>query len=152
MAALVRPDGLLAIAEGGLAPRSLPRDVGIGRPGLEVRLDVALQDWFSAMRAAQPGAASVVENWPGLLSGAGLAPCGTRSFLVDHPAPLDPATRAVVADWWDGIRTRVADRISADDRAALERLLDPADEDGLYRRRDLFVLSASTVHAGRAPK
>ncbi len=151
MAALVRPGGVLAIAEGGLSLRSLPRNIGIGRPGLEARLDVALQDWFSEMRAAQPGTASTVEHWPGILAGAGLTPSGTRSFLVDHPAPLDPGTRGVVTDWWGGIGERVADRISADDRATLERLLDPQNEDGLYRRPDVFVLMATTVHAGRAP-
>jgi SAM-dependent methyltransferase len=151
LARLVRPGGVLAIAEGGLSLRSLPRDIGIGRPGLEARLDVALADWFSEMRAAQPGAVSTVEHWPGLLAGGGLSPCGTRSFLVEHAAPLDPATRAVVTDWWGGIRDRVADRISAEDRATLERLLDPQDTEGLYRRPDAFVLAATTVHAGRAP-
>jgi SAM-dependent methyltransferase len=150
MAALVRPGGVLAIAEGGLPLRSLPRDIGIGRPALESRIDVALQDWFAEMRAAQPGARSTVEHWPGLLADAGLTPCGTRSFLVDHPAPLDPQTRAVVAGWWVGLRDRLADGISADDRATLDRLLDPQDEEGLYRRPDVFMLMANTVHAGRA--
>ncbi len=151
ISALLRPGGVLAIAEGGLSQRSLPRDIGIGRPGLEARLDVALQDWFSEMRAAQPGTASTVEHWPGILASAGLIPCGSRSFLVDHAAPLDTGTRAVLADWWSGIRDRVADRVSAEDRATVERLLDPHDEEGLYRRPDVFVLMATTVHAGRAP-
>lgn len=151
LAALVRPGGILAIAEGGLPARSLPRNIGFGRPGLEARLDVALDDWFSEMRAAQPGATGTVEDWPAILAGAGLVPCATRSFLVDHPAPLEPATRAMVVDRWSGIRERAADRLPADDRAALERLLDPQDEAGLHRRRDVFVLSAATVHAGRAP-
>jgi hypothetical protein len=97
LAALVRPGGVLAIAEGGLSLRSLPRDIGIGRPGLEARLDVAREEWFAEMRAVQPGAVSTVEHWPGLLAAAGLSPCGTRSFLVEHAAPLDPATRAVHA-------------------------------------------------------
>jgi SAM-dependent methyltransferase len=151
MATLLRPGGVLAIAESGLSPRSLPRSIGFGRPGLEGRLEVAMADWFAEMRGAQPGAVSTVEHWPGLLAGAGLIPCGTRSFLVDHAAPLAPAHRAVVIDWWDGLRDRVTDRISADDRATLGRLLDPQDEGGLYRRPDVFVLMATTVHAGRAP-
>jgi SAM-dependent methyltransferase len=149
IAALVRPGGVLAIAEGGLPSRSLPRDIGIGRPGLETRLEVALQDWFAEMRAAQPGATSTVEHWPALLAGAGLEPAGTRSFLVDHPAPLDSATRAIVVAGWEALRERVADRIAADDRATLDRLLDPDAPDGLYRRPDVFVLSATTVHAAR---
>lgn len=148
--ALVRPGGILAIAEGGLPVRSLPRDIGVGRPGLEARIDVAVEDWFSAMRAEQPGSVPTVEDWPALLAAAGTAPCGTRSFLVDRPAPLDPATLAVVVARWEGLRARMAERISADDLATLERLLDPRDEAGLHRRRDVFVLSATTVYAGRA--
>jgi hypothetical protein len=30
-------------------------------------------------------------------------------------------------------------------------LVDPVDPEGLNRRPDVFVLQASTVHAGRAP-
>lgn len=149
MAALVRPGGVLAIAEGGLSMRSVPRDLGIGRPGLEARLEVALGDWFAEMRAAQPGAVSAVEDWPGILAGAGLAHAGTRSFLVDRPAPLTSEARAVVVGWWAGVHERVADQVSADDRTTLERLLDPDDPEGLCRRPDVFVLSATTVHAGR---
>lgn len=150
IAAVLRPGGVLAIAEGGLALRSLPRDIGIGRPGLEARVDVALQDWFTEMRAEQSGAVSTVEHWPGLLAGAGLTPVGSRSFLVDHPAPLDARTRTVITDWWAAVRDRVEDRLSAQDRATVDRLLDPQDPDGLHHRPDLFVLMASTVHAGQA--
>lgn len=151
LASLVRPGGVLALAEGGLPQRTLPRDIGIGPPGLEARLDVALQDWFADMRAEQPGAVATVEHWPALLADAGLTPFGTRSFLVDHPAPLDTATRAVVIDGWHGIRDRLGDRIAREDRATLDRLLDPDDDAGLYRRPDLFLLTANTVHVGRAP-
>lgn len=152
MATLVRPGGVLAIAEGGLAQRVLPRDIGFGRPGLEARLDVATHDWFAEMRADQAGSVATVEDWPGILADAGLTPLGTHSFLVDHPAPLDAVTRAVVVGSWGSIRERLADLISDDDRATLDRLLDPDDEGGLYRRRDLFVLGASTVHAARAAR
>ncbi|HEV2086818.1 MAG TPA: hypothetical protein VGR21_00770 [Cryptosporangiaceae bacterium] len=91
-----------------------------------------------------------MEHWPGILAGAGLNPRGTRSFLVDHPAPLDARTREVVLARWAGTLPRVGDRISAEDRATVERLLDPDDEHGLHRRADLFLLTATTVYAGRA--
>lgn len=151
MAALLRPGGVLAIAEGGLPLRCLPRDIGIGRPGLEARLDVAVQDWFVEMRGAQPESKSTVEHWPGILAGAGLTGCGSRSFLVDHPAPLAAETRGVIVGWWGGIRDRVGDRISAEDTVTLDRLLDPEDEVSLYQRQDLFVLTADTVHTGLSP-
>jgi SAM-dependent methyltransferase len=148
--ALVRPGGVLALAEGGLPMRFLPRDIGFGRPGIGVRLEAALEDLFSEMRAAQPDAVETVEHWPAILAAAGLTPAGTRSFLVDRPAPLDPAARTVMLDWWTSIGSRVADRVSTEDRRTLERLLDPDDEKSLHHREDAFVLWASTVHAGRA--
>ncbi|MGH9217151.1 MAG: class I SAM-dependent methyltransferase, partial [Acidimicrobiales bacterium] len=39
LAALLRPGGRLALVEGGLPLRCLPFDVGLGRVGLEARLD-----------------------------------------------------------------------------------------------------------------
>jgi SAM-dependent methyltransferase len=42
------PGGTLAIMEGGLPSRFLPRDFGIGRPGLEARIDAIEAEWFAA--------------------------------------------------------------------------------------------------------
>lgn len=151
IAGVVRPGGLLAITEGGLPQRTLPRDIGVGRPGLEARVDAVAQDWFAEMRAVQDGVVAVVEHWPGILADAGLVPCGSRSFLTDLPAPLDDRARAVVAARWGGIRDRVAERLDADDLATLDRLLDADDAAGLLRRDDVYLLTAETVHAARAP-
>ena len=41
LAAVLHPRGLLAVAEGGLPMRFLPRDIGIGQAGLQARLDAA---------------------------------------------------------------------------------------------------------------
>lgn len=151
IAGLVRPGGVLAVVEGGLPQRTLPRDIGVGRPGLEARVDVAVQEWFADMRAAQPGAVATVEHWPGILADAGLVACCSRSFLTDLPAPLDERARTVVAARWEAMRERAAEHLAADDLATLDRLLDPGDPAGLRRRYDLFLLTAATVHAARAP-
>lgn len=87
-AGLLRPGGSIALAEGGLPTRQLPRDIGIGRAGLETRLDAVTADWFDDMRAALPGAVREVEDWSALFTAVGLEPQGTRSFLLDLPAPL----------------------------------------------------------------
>jgi SAM-dependent methyltransferase len=144
------PGGLLAIAEGGLAARTLPRDIGIGRPGLEARLEAAQQDWFAEMRAEQPGATPVVEDWAGLLAAAGLEPC-SRSFLVDRPAPPSAEVRELVVRQWTDTAQRAESFLDEQDRATIARLLDPDDPAGLSHRRDVFLLSATTVHVGRAP-
>lgn len=150
LAGLLRPGGLLAIAEGGLPARSLPRDIGFGEPGLEARIEVALNQWFTDMRAATTGSTATVEDWPGMLAAAGLTPCGTRSFLVDLPAPLDADARGVVVDAWTKTSERLRPVLSDSDNAALDRLLDDSDPLGLARRPDLYRLSASTVYVGRA--
>lgn len=144
------PGGTLAILEGGLAPRSLPRDFGVGRPGLQARLDAANEEWFARMRADLPGAKEATEDWAALLAAAGLRHVATRSFLVDLPAPLDDAARDHIVttfgryrDFAEGADDPVLD---ADDRATLDRLLDPQDPESLHRRADLFLLTAHTVH------
>ncbi|MFH8988300.1 class I SAM-dependent methyltransferase [Streptomyces sp. NPDC017940] len=145
------PGGVLAILEGGLAPRSLPRDFGVGRPGLQARLDAANEEWFTRMRAELPGAKETTEHWPALLAAAGLRHVATRSFLLDLPAPLDDAARAHVVATFQRYRDFAAATdstavLTAEDLATLDRLLDPQDEESLHRRADLYLLTAHTVH------
>ncbi|MGP3973157.1 class I SAM-dependent methyltransferase [Streptomyces sp. 8N114] len=145
-AGALRPGGVLAVREGGLPTRFLPRDIGIGRPGLQARLDVAEEDWFAAMRTELPGHTRTVEDWPALLVAAGLAPTGSRTFLTDLSAPLDPVARAHVRARVERFRDGLADSLSAEDLATLDTLLDDASPDGILRRPDVFYLTATTVH------
>jgi SAM-dependent methyltransferase len=145
-AGALRPGGVLAVCEGGLPTRFLPRDIGIGRPGLQARLDAAEEDWFTAMRTELPGHARTVEDWPALLVAAGLAPTGSRTFLTDLSAPLDPVARAHLRARVERFRDGLADSLSAEDLATLDTLLDDASTDGILRRPDVFYLTATTVH------
>ncbi|MBT2409465.1 class I SAM-dependent methyltransferase [Streptomyces sp. ISL-12] len=146
-AACLAPGGTLALLEGGLPVRFLPRDLGLGRPGLQARLDAAHEDAFTRMRESLPGSVAVTEDWPALLTAAGLKHTGTRSFLLDLPAPVSDKARAHVAATLTRLRDLGADAgLDAGDRAVLDRLLDPDDEAGVHRRPDLFVLAAHTVH------
>ncbi|PJM97644.1 class I SAM-dependent methyltransferase [Streptomyces sp. CB01373] len=140
------PGGTLALLEGGLPARFLARDLGIGRPGLQARIDVVQEDWFSRMRAELPGSVAETEDWPALLASAGLEPAGTRSFLLDLPAPVSDQARAYVAAELNRLREALEGGITAEDRATLDRLLDPDDEASVHRRSDLFVLRAYTVY------
>ncbi|MFI1358565.1 class I SAM-dependent methyltransferase [Streptomyces sp. NPDC020898] len=152
LAAVLAPGGTLAVMEGGLPERNLPRDLGFGRPGLEARLDVIEQGWFNEMRTTLPGHVRETEDWPALLAAAGLRPAGTRSFLLDLPAPLTDEARTYVIGVFDRRRTMFADELDADDRATLDRLLDPDDKAGLYHRPDVYVLATHTVHTGSRPQ
>ncbi|MEU1470477.1 class I SAM-dependent methyltransferase [Streptomyces sp. NPDC005761] len=148
-AALLNPGGTVALVEGGLQPRQLPRDLGFGRPGIEARMEAIQAEAFEEMRADLPDARRENEDWAALFTAVGLTPQGTRSFLLDLPAPLgDVARDHVIAELTrrrDGLR----DRLDADDIAVLDRLLDPEDPAGLHRRRDTYLLLARTVHLGR---
>ncbi|WP_406253282.1 class I SAM-dependent methyltransferase [Streptomyces atratus] len=148
-AALLRPGGTVALVEGGLQPRRLPRDIGIGRPGLEARLEAINAARFEDMRAALPGATRETEDWSALFTAVGLAPQGTRSFLLDLPAPLSDRARDHVVTEFARRRQMFEEELTAEDIAVLDRLLDPDDPAGLLRRPDVYLLSARTVHLGR---
>ncbi len=145
-AARLAPGGTLALLEGGLPARFLPRDLGIGRPGLQARLDALEEEWFARMRADLPGAVAETEDWPGLMAAAGLRHTGTRSFLLDLPAPTTDRARDHVATVLSRTRDGFGDELDATDRATLDRLLDPEDPASVHRRRDVFVLAAHTVY------
>ncbi|GHC72048.1 class I SAM-dependent methyltransferase [Streptomyces cinnamoneus] len=150
LAGLLEPGGVLAVVEGGLPARWLPRDIGFGRPGLQDRLAAATAERFSRMRAELPGSVAVVEDWAGMLRTAGLTEVRSKTFLVDHPAPLAPDVRQSVRQMLQRQRT-VLGELDADDLATIDRLLDPADPAGIDRRPDVFLLTAKTVHFGRRP-
>ncbi|WP_395571333.1 class I SAM-dependent methyltransferase [Streptomyces sp. BK79] len=151
LAAHLAPGGTLAVLEGGLPARFLPRDLGIGRPGLQARMHAVEEDFFAEMRASLPGTVAETEDWPAMLTAAGLKHTGTRSFLLDLPAPVPDAARAHVAASLSRLRERIGDGLDATDRATLDRLLDPDDEAGVHRRQDVFVLVAHTVYTAVRP-
>ncbi|AVV47870.1 class I SAM-dependent methyltransferase [Streptomyces sp. ID05-04B] len=140
------PGGTLAIMEGGLPTRFLPRDPGFGRPGLEARLDVLEAQWFARMRADLPGSVAVTEDWAALLGAAGLTHSRSRSFLLDLPAPASDRARAYVVASLSRLREAFGEDLDPEDRATVDRLLDPDDEASVHRRADVFVLAAHTVH------
>lgn len=145
----LRPGGVIAIVEGGLPSRWIPRDIGIGRPGLAGRLDIAAADGFQNMRDELPGSVRAVEDWPSLLEQAGCVNTGTRTVLIDRPGDADVRT------WLRGRLARHRDGISsvldADDLATLDRLIDPTDPEGIDLRPDVFHLGAKSVHIGYRP-
>ncbi|WBB54706.1 class I SAM-dependent methyltransferase [Verrucosispora sp. WMMD573] len=151
LAALLARDGRLALAEGGLPARHLPWDLGVGDPGLELRLHTAEDRWFVRMRAALPGGRPMPYGWDEALRRAGLDPATTVTTLSELPSPLaPPARRAVVNRLANRIsRLRHTGLLTAADLQTWDRLLDPADPAWLGDRRDVFLLEARSVHVGR---
>lgn len=144
---LVQPGGRVVLVEGGLPLRCLPHDIGLGRPGLEARLDEARARWFVDMRA-ELGGVSMPYGWPEALGRAGLVEVRSRGFVAERTAPLDDAGWAVVEQHLRSARDELGDRLDPDDRTVIARLLAPDDPAYLRGRDDLMVTAVRTVHTG----
>jgi SAM-dependent methyltransferase len=149
LARILASGGWLALCEGGLATRCLPWDLGIGEPGLGLRLTAARDRWFVRMRGDMPGARSLPVGWNKALERAGLTDVFSYSYLIDHPAPASEAVRQSVVDWLAWVSTVGEDQLTPSDHETITHLLDPTDKAYVGTRDDVFVLGASTVHLGR---
>jgi SAM-dependent methyltransferase len=139
---LVRPGGLLALREGGLPNRFLPDGVA---PGLLPRLEAATEELIAA--GGEPsGIVAHKGGWPDLMRAAGMTPAGSKSFLLDLPAPLSAAARDHLRFRLEMARDMAGDRVSEADALAITELLDPDNPAGLTQRQDTFLLTAITVH------
>ncbi|MRH86374.1 methyltransferase domain-containing protein [Nocardia sp. SYP-A9097] len=148
LAKLVRTGGWLALAEGGLPLRCLPWDLGVGTAGLQDRLLAVRDEFFGRMRAEITGTVPMPYGWGTALTRAGLTEVSSFSVLTDQPTAT-PEVRESVTNWLDGLRNRMSDNITADDRKALDLLLDPAADTYIGARDDIFLLGATTIHLGR---
>jgi SAM-dependent methyltransferase len=150
LAGLLGTGGRLVLAEGGLPVRCLPWDLGIGEPGLEIRLDAAQDRWFARMRAQLPGTVPMPYGWAEALTRAGLRYAGTRSWLFESRTPLDRAdVERVVDELAHRVdRLRPTDLLDPADLATWDRLLDGSDPAWLGGRGDLQRLTARSVHIG----
>lgn len=149
LATSLRPGGLLAVAERGLPVRFLPRDIGLGRPGLQARLDAGNENGFTTMRAELPGV-DEVEDWPAMLARAGLVPTGTRTFLTDLPTPLGLPAREYLHTRLARQRDQFGEYLNDEDRTTVEALLHADAPTSILWRPDAFYLTATTVHTARA--
>ncbi len=141
----IRPGGLLIVAELEGFPRFLPDDLGLGRPGLEERCH-ALAD--AERNHALPHIGS---DWPARLAKAGFAVEAERRFAIDLTPPLPAATGRYAEASLRRMRGGLDGRISADDLATLDALLDSGGPDSVLRRDDLSVRANRPVWAARRP-
>ena len=154
LAGRLHPGGLIALVEGGLPVRFLPEEYGAGAPGLLHRLDAAASLGLAPV-LHHDGSSPVprpVLDWPFQLAQAGLTPSGSRTFLLDLPAPVTAAVRTRVARRLQLTLDLASEHLTSADRDSVERLLDPANQLGVLNRPDLFLLSANTVHTARRPR
>ncbi|GAB3220119.1 methyltransferase domain-containing protein [Glycomyces halotolerans] len=147
LSGILAPGGRLALGEGGIAPRYLPWDIGIGRPGLELRLAEAWSRRMEAENAAHK-ATPLPYGWNVALERAGLTEVREFNDVVALPAPLegealDSTLKALAA--------RVAwfqDFLDGEDQSTWEALLDPDSPHWLGARRDLHHLEIRSTYVG----
>jgi hypothetical protein len=126
-------------------PRFLPDDIGLGRPGLEARCQAA----FADMRAAE--LPYLGDDWGSRLSRAGFTVEAERPFAINLTPPLPAAAGRYAAASLRRIRSSLDGKLSADDLATLDTLLDSDGPDGIRQRDDLTVRTARTVWLARRP-
>jgi ubiquinone/menaquinone biosynthesis C-methylase UbiE len=143
--ATLRPGGLLVVAEIASFPCFLPDDLGLGRPGLEARCHALLAE---RQAAELPHLGS---DWGPRLSRAGFTIEAERPFVIDLSAPLPAASGRYAQASLRRIRSAVDGRISADDLAILDILIDSDGPDGVLHRSDLTVRNTRTIWAARRP-
>jgi SAM-dependent methyltransferase len=141
----LRPRGLLAVVELDSFPRFLPVDVGVSSPGPEARCHGVLAQ---VRAAALPHLGS---DRGSRLSQAGFIIEAQRTFAIDLTPPLPAATGRYAQASLRRIRSALDGRLSADDLATLDALLDSDGADGVRQRGDLTVRTARTVWVARRP-
>ena len=77
------------------------------------------------MRAHLPSSTAVVEDWPVMLTRAGLTDVASFTSLLDLPAPLGETARAFLHADLTRLRETVGESLDVEDRATLDVLLDP---------------------------
>jgi SAM-dependent methyltransferase len=141
----LKKGGRLVVRENHLGSTTiLPLDTGVGRPGLECRIQSVFADWFVDDRLKR---GRVPYGWAEVLHKAGLKDVRTKSFLFEAAPPF-------TANQETYLRERLkrnmewGDKLSADDRKTLEIITDPKSEHYAIKRSDLNVVSVSTIYIG----
>lgn len=135
--AALRPGGVLALTELDSFPRFLPDPAGAA---LEERCHAELD----TLRAE--AGMHMHEDWAARLAEAGFTVEAQRRFDIALQPPLPAAAGRYAHVALHRMRHRLADRLGADDLAALDQITA-----GLRDRDDLVVRATRTVTVGRRP-
>ena len=138
--------------EGGLRPKFLPTDVGIGEPGLEARLELAFERWFQMHVRGVEGSVPYPYGWTQLLREAGLADVTAKTFLLELVGPFTDLQveymTLLLSRWVESDERRAF--ISDEDAVVIERLVDEKTQSYAFNRQDLHYIEGVTVYLGRA--
>lgn len=147
----LKPNGHLALGEGGVALRFLPFDLGIGEPGLEDRLLSLRLRRFATWREQLTGRVSHGYGWLTMLQKAGFKNIKARTFFIEQIAPFSDNQKSYMlgclSDYLDMEEYRFL--LTKADAQVLKELVNPHSPHWLFNRTDLHILSGSTVWLGQ---
>lgn len=150
LAGTLRSGGKLALREGSIRTRFLPDDIGLGAPGLEDRLDVAFQRWFSSN--VREGGVRYPFGWTQMLREAGLVDVTARTFMLEALPPFTDVAISYMGRhlrrWVENDERKVF--LDAGDAEILAELTDPTSEHWVFKRSDLYLHEMVTVYVGTA--
>lgn len=142
---LLRPGGIIAIAELGSLHGTLPAGFDVGREGFVERLAEAVS--VSLEEHLPPEAMSL--DWPTLLTDAGFDLIEDRELAMHLPAPLDAAPRRLVLQELP-IRARTTQgHLDDADREVLDALTDATNPRCVLHRDDLSLTISRRFLLGR---
>jgi SAM-dependent methyltransferase len=136
--AATRSGGLLALAESTAPMRFLPDDIGLGRPGLEARVQAAVAEHHSGTMPY------LGADWGPLVARAGWTGVAERAFGIEVGAPLPSSAGRFAQAYLRRTRTHLDGALAADDLAALDVLIDDGPG-SVLRRQDLAIRNTRTL-------
>lgn len=149
---VLKPGGKFALREDGFLTQLLPFDIGLGEPGFEMRWNVAHTWEFAQVRPSIPDYVRYPFGWTQLLRDAGFADVTARSFVFETLPPFSDDLGAFVVRHLRRPleEPEIKARLSPEDQATLERLVDPQSPHFVLKRPDLYYVRVSTVYVGQA--
>ena len=147
MVEMARPGGLVAVLEDDtLHQVLLPWPV-------DLELAVRAAEWAALNEQTDhPRKFYIGRRLVDLFHRAGLVGLRVRTFVADRMAPLDPASRTFLAEYLKQLRANVADRLTPEFRAKLDRLADPGSPEYLLDSPTLAATVVDHVVQGRTPR
>ena len=147
---VVRPGGRAVLREGGLPLQFHPFDVGLGIPGLQERLTVALAQWFVNWRGSLPDGVAYPYGRSHLLHKAGLNSVIAKSFVYEFASPLETYQTEFLEAWLshylhDPTRKQL---LTTQDALTLEQLLNRTSLHYVFDRDDLHGILVDTLYIG----
>jgi len=137
--AATRPGGLLALAESTAPMRFLPDDIGLGRPGLEARVQAAVAEHHSGTMPY------LGADWGPLVTRAGWTGVAERAFGIEVGAPLPVYAGRYAQAYLRRARGHLDGALAGDDLATLDELTGDDGPGSVLRRQDLAIRNTRTL-------